>query len=221
MTSTSAYVLPEKVNIDQLHFQAAKNSRGQHCIDISRTPLTPGGLKLKLKGLRAPFGLGVYNGTKYSLCLTVVRGTPEHTMLKTLEQRVLSQIGSRFAYMLNKPNVNQDTLLALFTPVLKESEMYEPTLRLNLPRNQDDGHYRFSMYGPDRRLVSPETTLEKAADCRGDLFNACIELTGVWFTAGRCGLSWRVDQLMVAAKAPPRTLSTFQFIDDEVDEAEV
>lgn len=78
-------------------------------------------------------------------------------MLMQLEQRVLAKIGTRFSYMLNKPHVNPDTLLALFTLVLKQSEIsaYEPTVRLNLPRDEE-GDYHFSMYGPDKRLVSPE-----------------------------------------------------------------
>ena len=214
------YTKPEALDLSALSFEEA-GSQGKRRLIIKQGEAR---LALKLKGLRAPFGLGLFknaDGTfNYSLNLSVETESELHKVLKDVEKRVVEEVGKNAELLGKKKKLSAEVLASLFTPVLKESAGYEPTLKLKLPRDKESDKYEFGLFGRGGERLCAEEVLKKGRDGQGARFSACITCTGVWFNGGKFGVTWRVDQLLLAAPAPPPArnrpaLDVYQFSDEE------
>lgn len=213
------HALPTAVNLSALSFEEAGKKGGNRRLFIKCNGES---LSLKLMGLRAPFGLSVYNKDPAaldvpSLSLAVPAGSPLHALLSELEQKVKLYVVEH-PDLLGLKAASPHMVEALATPVLRVSNnaAYAPTLKLKLPRDIRHGTYEFGLYGPDGVLLDADEELQKERDLKGALINACITCTGVWFIGGKFGISWRVDQLMVAeADGVRKPFEKFLFVGAE------
>jgi hypothetical protein len=114
----------------------------------------------------------------------------------------------------NKPKMSADVVDALFTPMLKypknkESGEFDyarpPTLRLKVPFWEDE--WKIELYDVEQRQIWPSA--DGSASTPVELIPkltrvACvIQCGGIWFAAGKFGVTWRLFQAVVK---PPQSL---------------
>lgn len=99
----------------------------------------------------------------------------------------------------------------LYSPIIKRSkdDKYPPTMKLKLP--QRDGAFEAKFYDEGRKLFSNFDIKDILP--RNSTVTCIIQCAGVWFAAGKFGLTWRAVQVMINSK--PEALADFGFASDE------
>ncbi len=99
----------------------------------------------------------------------------------------------------------------LYSPIIKRAkdDKYPPTMKLKLP--QRDGAFDAKFYDESRNQFNNFDIKEILP--RNSTVTCIIQCAGVWFAAGKFGLSWRAVQVMINSK--PEALSDFGFASDE------
>jgi hypothetical protein len=99
----------------------------------------------------------------------------------------------------------------LYTRTVRRSkdDKYPPTMKLKLP--QKDGVFDAKFYDENRSQFV-DFDIKKILP-RNSVVTCIIQCAGVWFAAGKFGLSWRAVQVMIHSK--PQELGDFGFAADD------
>lgn len=99
----------------------------------------------------------------------------------------------------------------LYSPIIKRAkdDKYPPTMKLKLP--QRDGAFDAKFYDEGRNQFNDFDIKDILP--RNSTVTCIIQCAGVWFAAGKFGLTWRAVQVMINSK--PEALADFGFASDE------
>jgi hypothetical protein len=172
--------------------------------------------------LMLSWGLGDYEGNeKFQFSLQF----PGNDFLTPKTKKLLDQMMAFEAKLkadvivnskewLGKAKMTSEVLDALWTPMLKYPKTdgepdpsKSPTLSIKTPRY--DGKWASEIYDQQGNCVFDPNDTETTKDPRNYITKGCnvacvIECGGLWMTAGKCGVTWRLVQ---AAVKPKETLA--------------
>ena len=90
---------------------------------------------------------------------------------------------------------------------------YPPTFKVKIPNY--DGRWGCDIYDDKKNELKPTPEELKELIGKGSKVQALIRCTGVYFAAGKFGVTWRVTQLKVFRN---NTLKGYAFVDDSDDD---
>jgi hypothetical protein len=108
----------------------------------------------------------------------------------------------------------------MFTPIVKHDKdkitgeyanKYPPTLKAKIPYNSLENKFDFDCYDMDNNETNFHDIL---ANLKGGKAQFIIQLSGIWFSAGMFGCSWKI----VSAKFQQLNTSKLTFVVDSDDE---
>ena len=111
---------------------------------------------------------------------------------------------------------------SLYNPVVKVSKdketgepdgKYPPTVKVKIPNY--DGKWGCDIYDDKKNELKPSPEELKDMISKGTKVQALIRCTGVYFAAGKYGVTWRVTQLKIFKSS---SLKGYAFVDDSDDE---
>ena len=91
------------------------------------------------------------------------------------------------------------------------TDKYPPTLKTKVPCWDD----KFSCHVYDHEKKEITGDISEHVN-KGQTVMAIIKCGGVWFSGGKYGCSWKIDQLKIVSK--PQGLVGYAFRDDEEEE---
>ena len=149
--------------------------------------------------------------------------------LKELQEKVLDDAVTNCKLWFGKAKMSREVVEAMMYPILKfpkdkttgEPDTSRPaTVKLKIP--YWDNKFNLELYSMDRQpLFIPKTHDEKSPmECipSKSYIKGLMRCTGMWFTGGRCGLTWDLVQAQVR---PPVTIQGFCILGDSDDDEQL
>ena len=141
--------------------------------------------------------------------------------MKELEQKIIDDaFTNRVAWKLNNCGGNKDFVANMFTPIVKHDKdkvtgeyanKYPPTFKAKIPYNSSENRFEFDCYDMDNNEVNFQDIL---SNLKGGKAQFIIQLSGIWFSAGIFGCSWKI----VSSKFQQINMSKPTFVVDSDDE---
>ena len=217
-------------NTDAVHFGTAKaNSRGGKNVplfDSSGNKLVLALPKSACWGMNE--NIDEASGRKsYSINLRLGNGHDTTNTFQTFEDWVIAECVSHGKEWFGKSTMSGDVVRALFYPVLKypkdkntgdKDTTRDPSVKLKVP--YWEGEYKCELYSmkgtplytPQYKV--PNITPVEMVPMNSDI-KALVQCDGLWFTAGRCGVTFKLLQAKVEE---PVRLEGGCFLDSSDDE---
>jgi len=218
------------LNTDAVHFGSAKpNSRGGKNVPL----FDKNGNKLVLALPKsACWGMNENvdeaSGRKsYSINLRLTNDSPMSNKFQTLEDWVVEQCVSHGKEWFGKSTMSEDVVRALFYPILKYPKdktsgepdtTRDPSVKLKVP--YWEGDFKCELYSMKSQPLytpshkEPDMTPVEMVPMNSDI-KALIQCDGLWFTAGRCGITFKLLQAKIEE---PVRLEGGCFLDDSDDD---
>ena len=141
--------------------------------------------------------------------------------MKELEQKIIDDaFTNRLAWFKNNCSGNKDFVSAMFTPIVKHDKdkltgeyanKYPPTFKAKIPYNSLENKFDFDCYDMDNNEINFNDIL---TNLKGGKAQFIIQLSGIWFSAGIFGCSWKI----VSAKFQQINTSKLTFVQDSDDD---
>jgi hypothetical protein len=141
--------------------------------------------------------------------------------MKELEQKIIDDaFTNRLAWFKNNCSGNKDFVSAMFTPIVKHDKdkvtgeyanKYPPTFKAKIPYNSSENKFDFDCYDMDNNEINFNDIL---SNLKGGKAQFIIQLSGIWFSAGIFGCSWKI----VSSKFQQINMSKPTFVPDSDDE---
>ena len=162
----------------------------------------------------------------YSINFALDKKSSTYAAMKAFEEKVIEDAATNSKKWFGQSNMSAEVIKALFYPVLKfpkdkqSGEIdYErdPTLKVKLPYWDDK--FTMELYDMESNLIfnkddQEDMDIMKELPQRSHV--AClIECGGVWFAAGRCGVTWKFLQ---GKRRKPVKIEGFCMLDDSDEE---
>ena len=184
--------------------------------------------------MRMPFKLSKFSfenseDVKYSLSLAFYTENNQSVQeffdkIKAMDDMLLTQ-GVKNSQKWFKKKHSKSVLEALYKPMVRlyrdpetgeVSDKYAPTMEFKLP--QRDGKFQCKFFQNTSKvpLNTDEVNIEDVLT-KGSTVQAVIKCSRVWFSSGKFGASWTIEQLKF--KPSKNALPEYAFEDDSEDES--
>jgi len=144
-----------------------------------------------------------------------------HDKMKQLENKIIDDaFTNRLVWFKNNYGGNKDVVANMFTPIVKHDKdkqtgeyanKYPPTFKAKIPYNSFENKFEFDCYDMDNNETNFNDIL---LNLKGGKAQFIIQLSGIWFSAGMFGCSWKI----VSAKFQQINTSKLTFVQDSDDE---
>jgi hypothetical protein len=144
-----------------------------------------------------------------------------HDKMKELEQKIIDDaFTNRLVWFKNNYGGNKEVIANMFTPIVKHDKdkltgeyanKYPPTFKAKIPYNSFENKFEFDCYDMDNNETNFNDIL---LNLKGGKAQFIIQLSGIWFSAGMFGCSWKI----VSAKFQQINTSKLTFVQDSDDD---
>jgi hypothetical protein len=144
-----------------------------------------------------------------------------HDKMKELENKIIDDaFANRLVWFKNNYSGNKEVVSNMFTPIVKHDKdkltgeyanKYPPTFKAKIPYNSLENKFEFDCYDMDNNETNFNDIL---ANLKGGRAQFIIQLSGIWFSAGMFGCSWKI----VSAKFQQINTSKITFVADSDDD---
>jgi hypothetical protein len=144
-----------------------------------------------------------------------------HDKMKELEQKIIDDaFTNRLVWFKNNYSGNKDVVSNMFTPIVKHDKdkvtgeyanKYPPTFKAKIPYNSIENKFEFDCYDMDNNEIIFNDII---TNLKGGKAQFIIQLSGIWFSAGMFGCSWKI----VSSKFQQINTSKITFVADSDDE---
>ena len=163
----------------------------------------------------------------YSMNFALDMKSVTYSKMKEFEDKIIADAATNSKKWFGQTNMSEEVVKALFYPILKHPKDKqsgeidydrEPTLKVKLPYWEDK--FSMELYDMESNLIfnkdSPPDEFDIMAELPQRSHVAClIECGGVWFAAGRCGVTWKFLQ---GKRRKPVKIEGFCMLDDSDEE---
>jgi len=206
-------------------------SSGARSIDVKNKRTNQ---KLYLRTpLMLTWGVSDYEGNeKYDMSLSFLGDPPKADVvsfqenMKSMEDQIKAAALENSQEWFGKKYTNMEVLDALWTPILKYPKVkrgngeydYDraPNIRIKLPIY--DGAWNSKLYDTEKNQIFPNDEGTTPVDIvqKGSHAACVIECGGIWYAAGKFGLTWRLKQAVVKPREDISAVCQIDLDDDEV-----
>jgi hypothetical protein len=144
-----------------------------------------------------------------------------HDKMKELEQKIIDDaFTNRLVWFKNNYGGNKEVIANMFTPIVKHDKdkltgeyanKYPPTFKAKIPYNSFENKFEFDCYDMENNETNFNDIL---LNLKGGKAQFIIQLSGIWFSAGMFGCSWKI----VSAKFQQINTSKLTFVQDSDDD---
>jgi hypothetical protein len=144
-----------------------------------------------------------------------------HDKMKELENKIIDDaFTNRLVWFKNNYSGNKDVVSNMFTPIVKHDKdkltgeyanKYPPTFKAKIPYNSFENKFEFDCYDMENNETNFNDIL---LNLKGGKAQFIIQLSGIWFSAGMFGCSWKI----VSAKFQQINTSKLTFVQDSDDD---
>ena len=144
-----------------------------------------------------------------------------HDKMKELEQKIIDDaFTNRLVWFKNNYGGNKEVIANMFTPIVKHDKdkltgeyanKYPPTFKAKIPYNSFENKFEFDCYDMDNNETNFNDIM---LNLKGGKAQFIIQLSGIWFSAGMFGCSWKI----VSAKFQQINTSKLTFVQDSDDD---
>ena len=144
-----------------------------------------------------------------------------HDKMKELENKIIEDaFTNRLVWFKNNYGGNKDVVSNMFTPIVKHDKdkltgeyanKYPPTFKAKIPYNSFENKFEFDCYDMENNETNFNDIL---LNLKGGKAQFIIQLSGIWFSAGMFGCSWKI----VSAKFQQINTSKLTFVQDSDDD---
>ena len=208
-------------------------SSGARSIDVKNKRTSQ---KLYLRTpLMLTWGVSDYEGNeKYEMTVSFLGDNGEsprddviafQNNMKIMEDQIKTAALANSQEWFGKKYTNMEVLDALWTPILKYPKVkggngeldYDraPNLRIKLPVY--DGEWKSTLYDADKKQIFPNDDGTTPVDIvqKGSRAACVIECGGIWYAAGKFGLTWRLKQAVVKSREDISAVCQIDLGEDE------
>jgi hypothetical protein len=208
-------------------------SSGARSIDVKNKRTSQ---KLYLRTpLMLTWGVSDYEGNeKYEMTISFLGDNGEsprddviafQNNMKIMEDQIKTAALANSQEWFGKKYTNMEVLDALWTPILKYPKVkggngeldYDraPNLRIKLPVY--DGEWKSTLYDADKKQIFPNDDGTTPVDIvqKGSRAACVIECGGIWYAAGKFGLTWRLKQAVVKSREDISAVCQIDLGEDE------
>lgn len=176
--------------------------------------------------MRLPYGVGKYEEsgkpTKYSLDLSFVGKDSDpkiqafYDTLKAIDEKIIQDSMSNSLVWLRKKTMSKDVAQTLYTPSIKvpkdketgeETDKYPHTFKGKISYYNEA--FQCSAFDHNKEKIEGDFTDRLV---KGQHAAAIVKCAGIWFSGGKFGCSWRIEQLKLDE---PKNLVGYAFLDDD------
>jgi hypothetical protein len=216
----SSPILPKSIDLTKLRYSEVKTlASGGKTVYIN---YGTGKLRVQTPVLTLPYGLGEGyedknakkpdvpvvkppSERKYDLTLSFkeLDQNPKiqvfHDKLKEIEQKIIDDaFTNRLEWLKDDYDANKNFVAKLFNPIVKIDKdkttgkivgKYPPTFKAKVPYDGTNNKFLFDCYDMENNEIEFETIMNKLKGGRAQLI---IELSGIWFTGGKYGCTWKI-----------------------------
>jgi hypothetical protein len=210
--------------------QVKSLSSGARSIDVKNKRTSQ---KLYLRTpLMLTWGVSDYEGNeKYEMTLSFLGDPPRDDVvafqenLKRFEDQIKADALKNSQDWFGKKYTNMEVLDALWTPILKYPKVkggngeldYDraPNLRIKLPIY--DGEWKSKLYDTEKKQIFPNDDGTTPVDIvqKGSQAACVIECGGIWYAAGKFGVTWRLKQAVVKPREDISSVCQIDLDDNE------
>ena len=176
-----------------------------------------GSLYLQTPIARAPFGLGDYNGEKFSINISM--SDPVFLeKIKELDSKIIDEAYAKSKSWFKQTFTTRDAVASLYkSPISYPADSkYDPTFRFNVPFR--DNEFKCVAY---TKPVDGEVTpmeISKETVFKGANVQAILQCSGIWIAGASFGCSFKLSQLL--RHENDRTPVNYEFVVDSDEEEE-
>jgi hypothetical protein len=144
-----------------------------------------------------------------------------HDKMKELENKIIDDaFTNRLVWFKNNYGGNKEVVANMFTPIVKHDKdkvtgeyanKYPPTFKAKIPYNSQENKFEFDCYDMDGNETNFHDILP---NLKGGKAVFIIQLSGIWFSAGMFGCSWKI----VSARFQQLNTSKITFVQDSDDD---
>ena len=165
--------------------------------------------------------------TSYSLNLVLDDGSPLRTALTSLQEGVLDAMVANSKAWFGKTIASREVVEALFYSIVRFPNIKgttepdfgrKPSVKASLP--EWEGVFKTELFDLTKNVLNgPSLKLSEddflAAIPSGSHLSGLLECKGIWYSAGRCGVTWKLVQARVK---PPVRLEGYCMVEDSDEE---
>lgn len=236
---SSPIVQPSSFDINKVTISQPKVLPGGNGAKMAYLNYGDGGrpLVFQTPSLPSPFGMNVFDGAsgpKYDVQVAM-RGYQENPKVKSLFNalsaldKYMIDYGQKNSKTLFKAEMSREIVAHSYSPSVKfgkdkegNQTSYPPNIKLQLRRKRDSEDFECQFYDmkskTDSRAqplkgIPVEEMLPKKVEV-----TALMQCTGVWFAAGKFGLSWKAVQIRL--DSVPQGISGYGFAAEDEEGSE-
>jgi hypothetical protein len=227
-------ILPKNFDVSRMSYGTVKQlENGGRTVYINYNDKN---LLVQTPEMTAPFGVRMWPGErgapdKYNIDMSFAGRESRPAMqaffdmLDTISNQVVTDAMTNCnAWFKKKSFPSREVAEALYTPIIRYSKdketneitnKYPPNFKMNLPYR--DGVFQFPVYDGKRNQINLMDVVNSETRGMGSRVSAIVQCSGVWLSAGKFGVTWKVHQLKITE---PQRLSGYAFMPTEEDEEE-
>ena len=168
--------------------------------------------------------------TSYSCNLVLDDGSPFRTALTALQEKVLDDMVVNSKAWFGKAIASREVIEALFYDIVRFPNIKgtsepdtsrKPSVKAGLP--EWDGVFKTELFNMSKQPLNGPTIKLGEDDFLAAIPSGChlsglLECKGIWYSAGRCGVTWKLIQARVK---PPVRLEGYCMVDDSDEEDDI
>jgi hypothetical protein len=165
--------------------------------------------------------------TSYSLNLVLDEGSPLRASLTALQDAVLDAMVTNSKAWFGKTIASREVIEALFYSIVRFPNVRgttepdfsrKPSVKSSLP--EWEGVFKTELFDMSKNVLNgPALKLGEddflATIPSGSHISGLLECKGIWYSAGRCGVTWKLVQARVK---PPVRIEGYCMVDDSDEE---
>ena len=165
--------------------------------------------------------------TSYSLNLVLEEGSPLRTAMSALQEKVLTDMVTNSKAWFGKQIQSREVIEALFYDIVRFPNIKgttepdlgrKPSVKASLA--EWDGVFKTELFSMDKAILNGPTLKLSEEDFLAAIPIAChlsglLECKGIWYSAGRCGVTWKLLQARVK---PPVRIEGYCMVEDSDEE---
>lgn len=168
--------------------------------------------------------------TSYSLNLVLDEGSPLRVALAGLQEAVLDAMVANSKAWFGKTIASREVVEALFYSIVRYPNIKgttepdlarKPSVKASLP--EWEGVFKTELFDMSKAVINgPTLKLSEddflAAIPSGAHLSGLLECKGIWYSAGRCGVTWKLIQARVK---PPVRIEGYCMVEDSDEENDI
>ena len=165
--------------------------------------------------------------TSYSLNLVLEEGSPLRTAMSVLQEKVLTDMVTNSKAWFGKQIQSREVIEALFYDIVRYPNIKgttepdttrKPSVKAGLP--EWDGVFKTELFSMNKDVLNGPTIKLSEDDFLAAIpiashISGLLECKGIWYSAGRCGVTWKLLQARVK---PPVRIEGYCMVDDSDEE---